>query len=270
MIPEPSEMMFLAHARDLFDFLGGQLEGKHPQVIAQSLLLGAGGDGHNTLLNHPSQEYFAGTDRIFLGQRGQQRVKWSATGFGDGQERPVGCEFDVLVFVICHQVSVLQVRMELDLIDGWPNFGSLEDRLEVWLEEVADPDALRLPTCGHLFQLRPFLLELGIVTFGEERRVDQVEVDIVQPQLFQTRIDGGRDICDVGNHLGGDEELVTRHAALLDGVAQLLFRVVDLGAVQVRVSRLDRQLGGIDQFLVLWRIRIRLVPCRARAIADLS
>lgn len=263
--------MFLAHARDLLDFFGGQLEGKHPQIVAQSLLLGAGGDGHNVLLNYPSQENLARTDSVFLGQRGQQRVEWPAAGFDNGQERPVGCEFDVFVFVICHQISVLQVWMELDLIDSGPNFGSLEDRLEVWLEEVADTNTLRLPTRGHLFHLRPFLLELGvgIVTFGEERRMDQIEVDIVQPQLLQTRVDGAGDILNVGNHFGGDEELVARHAALLDGIAQLLFGIVDLGAVQVRVSRLDRQLGGIDQFLVLWRIRVRLVPCRARAIADL-
>lgn len=133
--------------------------------------------------------------------------------------------------MVREQVSVLEIRVELDLVDCRAHFGGLQDGIEVWLEVVADTDAFRFAAGGDLFHLRPFLLEHGLVALGPERLVDQVQVDIVKAELFQTRVDGSGDVFDVGDDFGRHEQLFPRHAAFLDRLAELFLRVVDLGAV---------------------------------------
>lgn len=160
--------------------------------------------------------------------------------------------------------------MEFNLIDRRADFGRLQDGIEMWLEEVADPNAFRLATSHNLFHLSPFPLELGIVSFRKEWLMDEIQVDMVQSQFFQTGVNGPRDILDVGRHFGGDEEFVTRHAALLDGIAQLLFRVIYFSAIQVGITRLDGEFGSVNQLLIFGRSGIFFEPRSARTIADLS
>lgn len=174
MVPESAVMLLFPFSRDLLDFFGRQGEGENTQHVAQTLLLGAGGDGQHALVDAPAQQDLAGVDGVLLGQALDQAVHGSTLRLGDGRQRCVGRHADVLVLVVSEQVAVLQVRVELDLVDGRADFGGLEDRVQVRLEEVADADALGFAGREHLFHLRPALLEELVVAFREEGRVDQV------------------------------------------------------------------------------------------------
>ena len=70
----------------------------------------------------------------------------------------------------------------------------------------------------------------------------QQQVNIVGLQFAQRLIDApcGLFIAGVADpHLGGDEQLVARNAALLDGCAHTFFILVVLGCVDAAVANLD-------------------------------
>lgn len=61
-------MMAIANVGYLLHLFRRQFEGQRSQVVAEPLLLGAGGDRHDALVNDPSQKYLAWVDGILLGQ----------------------------------------------------------------------------------------------------------------------------------------------------------------------------------------------------------
>ena len=70
----------------------------------------------------------------------------------------------------------------------------------------------------------------------------QQQVDIVGAQFAQAIIDAYCRTLLAGvadPHLGGDEQLVARDAALLDGSAHTLFILIVLGGVDTAVAHLD-------------------------------
>ena len=141
--------------------------------------------------------------------------------------------------MVGEQVAVLKIRVELDLVNCGAHFSRLQDGLQVRLEVVADADAFRLAAGGDLFHLRPCLLEQRLIIFRPKRLVDKVQVNIVKAELFQARVDGPGDIVDVGDDFGRHEQLLPRYAAFPDRLAELLFVFVELGAVEVKVARVD-------------------------------
>jgi hypothetical protein len=68
MLPEPSEMFLLPKLSDLLHLLRCKLERGNTEHIAEALLLGACGDGYDILVDTPSEEDFACTDGVFLGE----------------------------------------------------------------------------------------------------------------------------------------------------------------------------------------------------------
>lgn len=107
------------------------------------------------------------------------------------------------------------------------------------------------------------------MTVSSDRR-DGIQVDIVQLQLLQARLQRVGDVGDVGDDLGRDEELLSGHAGLLQRRPQLRLRLVDFGAVLVVVAQLERGQGGVDASLVEFRFIAGFVPGGTGAIADLS
>lgn len=92
---------------------------------------------------------------------------------------------------------------------------------------------------------------------------------MVQAQFLQAGVDGCWDVLDIGNHLCGNKEFLSRHLTLLDSSTQLFLRVVYLGAIQMGVPDGNGSLGCVNQLLVQGRVGIRFIPCRTRAIPDL-
>jgi hypothetical protein len=81
--------------------------------------------------------------------------------------------FAHLLLVVVDQRTMLQVRVEFDLVDRRGRLGRLEDPVEVLGQVVGDSDGAGQARGFDLFHLGPF----GLVVFflvAEERGVDQV------------------------------------------------------------------------------------------------
>lgn len=114
------------------------------------------------------------------------------------------------------------------------------------LEEVGDTDGVCATTLLNSLKIRPFLLQL-FVGVGEEGGVDEVLVYIMHSKLLQG---SGEAFLSIGwfrsEKLRRDVEFFAWDARLLYGGADFGFVVVDLCAVDVSVSGLDRHDDGLD------------------------
>lgn len=78
-----------------------------------------------------------------------------------------------LLLVVLEEIHVLQVRVELDLINGWRHRRGFQNPVEVLGQVVRDADRLRQSLRLHLLHLLP----LGLMVFllvAEKRRMDEV------------------------------------------------------------------------------------------------
>ena len=73
---------------------------------------------------------------------------------------------------------MLQVGVVFNLVDSWNNLRSLQDSLEILLQEVGDTNRLRLSRGLDSFHIRPLLLQI-FRCFREEWRVYEILVDVV-------------------------------------------------------------------------------------------
>lgn len=62
------------------------------------------------------------------------------------------------------------------------------------------------------------------------------QVEVVQPQLLQARIESLRYVFDIPMDFGSDEQLFPGHFAFFDCDTHLLFRVVYFGGIEMVVS----------------------------------
>lgn len=129
--------------------------------------------------------------------------------------------------------------MVLDLVDRGGHLGGLQEDVQVLLGEVADTDAARFARGLDGLHLRPLHLQLLFVAVSEERRVDQVQVDVVQAEFLERGrkavLDGAVGPGDLGA-LGDYVEPLAWHAGLFDGLPEFLLVAVAVGAVEVEVS----------------------------------
>ncbi|MCY1243200.1 hypothetical protein D9M72_562050 [compost metagenome] len=75
------------------------------------------------------------------------------------------------------------------------------------------------------------------------RPVQEKQVDMVGPQLFQALVDRGEEVAMrifVDPDLGGEEDVGARHAGIVDGFADLGLVAVDLGRVDMVEAELER------------------------------
>lgn len=123
--------------------------------------------------------------------------------------------------------DVLQVRVELDLVDGRLHHRRLQHRVEVLLDVVGHADRPGPARGPYRLHLGPLGLEDLGVAACEEGRVDKVQVDIVEPQLLQrcgeVLLDG---LVRLDRRLGRDKELLAGDAGRLDRGAEFLLVVV--------------------------------------------
>ena len=76
--------------------------------------------------------------------------------------------------------------VQLDLVDGGNDTGRRDDALEMRHEEVRDPDAAGQAGVAQFDQLLP---GMQVVVLRGCRPVDEVEVDLVEPQAVQALAD---------------------------------------------------------------------------------
>ena len=127
--------------------------------------------------------------------------------------------------------------MHLHLID---HRGLTLQMVQVLRLEVRHADGAGQPLRLELLQGVP-CLDVGIAVLDGGRPVDEVQVDVVQTELLQTRLDGLAGILGlvgVVPQLGGDEKPVTGDAGAGDGPPDAFLVAIDGGGVDVAVARL--------------------------------
>lgn len=75
-------------------------------------------------------------------------------------------------------------------------------------------------------------------------------------EFLEGQIERVGDVADIFYDLARHEELLPRDPALLDGSSKLRLRPVNLGTVEVVVTKFDRGLRGLDQGTInfIWPI----------------
>src|SRR5712664_715903 len=85
----------------------------------------------------------------------------------------------------------------------------------------------------------------GLVPELRDRPVDQIEVDVAQPEASQALVAGGQggiEAVIAVPQLRGDEDLLAWHSAVSDRPADILLVPVDHRSVDVPVARLQGEL----------------------------
>lgn len=283
--PECTVMLLLPETRDLLHFLRSQLERQCAQVAGQASFLSARRDSHASSVKRPTQQDLGFTDRVLLGQGRQQRIQGSATRASNRCKTGIACRLDPFTLVKFNQLPMLEIRMELDLVHRRHNLGSFEKRLEMALPKVGHADGPSFSRCLDLLHCSPGTLKL-IFRLGKERSMDQVpcavstvyefgrttrenlQINVIQPKLFQAGVNGRRDIGDVDVDLGGHKQLFSRESTFFDSVAQFVLGSINFCSVQMAIAQIYRVLRRIDQLTVDPAVR-SLVPCSAGAIPEL-
>lgn len=138
-------MLLLAQLGNLRDLFGRQFELEQAVHVAlESLLLRAGGDDGDILVQTPPERNVAFGDAVLLGQLGVDVVDGAGARRGDGRQRRVRGDDDAVLAAEADEVAVLEVRVVLDLVDDGFDLGRLEEDLQVVLLEVGHADRLHL------------------------------------------------------------------------------------------------------------------------------
>ena len=167
--------------------------------------------------------------------------------------------------------------MQFDLVrvGAWQT--RLEELLDVDLAEVAHADGACLALLAEIDE-RPPLVDALV---GCQGCVDEVEVDVVEPQALETGIQ--RRHCRLvglgrhapgrvaGEQLGRDEQPVTTESGTQGGVhgsADTGLVPVDLGGVHMPVSRLQGRGDGVRCLAVADEIRAEADGREVDAVGD--
>ena len=129
--------------------------------------------------------------------------------------------------------------------------GVVQQPLEVRDAKVRDTNVLHLARLRQLLHLLPrvdvvpaLMVLLQVLGRRAARPVNQVQINIVQPQALQARVDALRHaLVPRVVELGGDPDLGARDARVADGGADLGLVAVGEGGVDVAVAGLE---GGED------------------------
>lgn len=221
-------MLLASQSGDLGNLLRCQLElGKPGQVALESLHLVARCERNDVLIDHPSETNLRLCDIILLGQFSVKTVDGTTLGCDERGEGTVGGHSNAVLLVEGNEITVLEIRVVLDLVDGGLDLGRLEDGLEVHLQEVGHADGLDTTRRLELLELSPALLQV-LVGLGEPGAVDEIQIDVLKAELLKgdvKRVNGGTLL--LGGDLGGDIELLPGNATRLDGLAKLLLVAVN-------------------------------------------
>lgn len=158
-------------------------------------------------------------------------------------ERAVLSDVDALLLVELVEVELGEVWVAFDLVSGGYDVTLAHQAFELGFREVRDAnglafavldellhrfvgiDVVRIPCLNFVVVLR----EHAVATLERRRPVHQVQVEIVCVEIFQRCVAGLLDIFRVMAvipELGGDEDLASRNAALLNAL-----RAGRLGAI---------------------------------------
>lgn len=157
-----------------------------------------------------------------------------------GSEAGVSGDVNALGLAELDQLGGGAVRVQLDLVDGGGDLGGLEKSLEVLDTEVGNTDSLGLARLVNLLHGLPGVDEsvvsvdlLLVLLVQSDRPVHEQKVDVAGLELLERLLNGLLDVlASVVVHLGGEPELGSVDARVLDAVSDLLLVTVGLGTAE--------------------------------------
>ena len=220
-----------------------QAEVEDREVLPDRLLPDRLGQDHEPLLHQIAQRNLGRALAVRRGHGGDGLVLQEIPG----PERAVRLQHHPPLAAVGDQGLLPFPGEETDLVDHRGDLGALHQLLEVPLGEVRDPDALDHAGAVELLDRPPGacigLLPMVAVCDGV-RPVDQVEVDVVDPQGLQALLETGTGqvvAVVLVMELGGEEDLASRDAALGDALPHALLVEVRCGGIDVSIPRLQGQ-----------------------------
>nr|BAO20972.1 2,5-diketo-D-gluconate reductase A [Serratia marcescens] len=229
---------------DLAQFIFIEFEIKHLEVFANPRRRDRFRDDDKTAVQVPAHHNLRRGFLVFFGQRLDQRlVEYAFTAL---RQRAPGFGGDMVRGVPGAQLALLQQRVQLDLVDDRRHVGFIQQTLQVRRMEVAYADAFHQALFAQLDQLAP---GGDVLILLRARPVDQIQIHIVQLELFQTGFQRRQRIAlIVVPQLGGDEQVAARQRAGLQRGADAFLVLVNRGGVDGAVTDLQRfahRAGGL-------------------------
>jgi hypothetical protein len=233
------------------------------EVELEVVLNARGSDGlgndRGAALETPDEEDLSSGLALGLGDLGKSLVLCErAVG---AAEAGVGSAVDVLGLAVVDELGRRVVGVELDLVDGRDGLagGVVEELLQVLDREVGNTNVLHAAGRGKLLELLPGLDEvpvgvvlLEVIGVGGGRPVHEVKVDVVHSEVLEGRGDAlFHTLVPWVVKLGGDPDLLSRDAGVLDTLADLVLVAVCEGSVDVAVSSEESGLDGLADLVGL-------------------
>ena len=132
---------------------------------------------------------------------------------------------------------------------GTDGVGTLEDGRRVYFDETVQPfGSMAEKALARAFHPRP---RPPRAAAGP---VDDVKVKLRDPQPLQAPMRLGLRVLPRGKELGGDEDLIARHAAVAQRTADALLIAVRLRGVHVPVAQLERPANGVLRLRAVWHL----------------
>jgi hypothetical protein len=124
--PESSEVFLCTELGDLSNLILRQLKpGKPGQVAIKSLDLVACSESNEVLIDNPSETDLRLCHAVFLGQLCVEGVDRSTLGCDNRGKGAVSRHGNVVLLVEIEEITMLKVRVVLDLINGRLDLGCL-------------------------------------------------------------------------------------------------------------------------------------------------
>ena len=170
----------VVHRGDIGHVLIIELKSGQVKVLTLALRVQGLRDGHVAVLEVPAQNGLDHGNTVLGGDTIQVRVAQHLVGAA--QRAP--CLGDDAVRIVVGQLfALLEVRVQLDLVDGRGHARIANEQINMAGQEVADADMLDQPTFTGFDQRLPCLNKL---TLARVRPMNQVEVDVVESCLLYT------------------------------------------------------------------------------------
>src|SRR4051794_20743248 len=217
------------------DVLVRELEVEHLGVLLDAFSVRGLADDDDALLDGPPQQHLRRCAPDAVGDLGDCAI----TKMTPGAEWAVGLDHDLSFGARFEEPAPVLEGTELDLVHDGSLVGDRQERVQLVDAEVRDADRAGVPLVARRLHSRPRPRRTAL------RPVDDVEVDVLEAEAFETLLCLGRRILVLRIELRRHVDLVAREAARPQRSAHALLVAVGLGGVDVAIAGLERPAHGV-------------------------
>ena len=184
--------------------MGVEREVEHVEILAHARRAHRLGDDDQAVLQMPAQDHLGDGAAVLLRQRREQRIAEQRAL----AERAPRLDRDAAGGAFRAQRRLLERRVALDLVDRGNDSGLGDQPVEMVGIEVGDADRARAALLAQPDQRAP---GLDIEAARRDRPMDQIEIDMVEPEPIEAGGAGGErrvEALVAVPDLGGDIDLL--------------------------------------------------------------